>query len=220
MSVEYIPAIRTAESAESVVQSLLERELSVLEDDPAYSAALKTIAELQKPLLNHLSQSVKQTMVKFLPAIKDVRVEIEEAQRFRALRRSARVIVNDGTPTELKYKGDGVQSLAALALMRHSSESAASGRTFVIVIEEPESHLHPKAMHSLKSVLNELRNKHQLVLTTHSPLFVDREHVSSNIIVKNTVAKPAKDIAEVRDVLGVRASDNLHLAGSRIDCRG
>lgn len=212
MTVEYIPAIRTAKSAERVVQSLLERELLVLENDPAYTAALKTIADLQKPLLDKLSQSVKQTMVKFLPAIKDVRFEIQDAQRFRALRRSAGVIVNDGTPTELQHKGDGVQSLAALALMRHASESAANGRTFVIVIEEPESHLHPRAMHSLKGVLNELRHKHQLVLTTHSPLFVDRENIGSNIIVKNTVARPAKDIAEIREILGVRASDNLQLA--------
>jgi putative ATP-dependent endonuclease of OLD family len=212
VSIEYIPAIRTADSAEAVVNSLLERELSVLETDPAYSAALKTVADLQKPLLDQLSQSVRQTMVKFLPAIKDVRFQIPEARRFQALRRSASVIVDDGTATELQYKGDGVQSLAALALMRHASESAATDRTFVIVIEEPESHLHPSAMRSLRVVLDELRQKHQLVLTTHSPLFVDRESVGSNIIVKNTVARPAKDIAEVRDVLGVRASDNLQLA--------
>jgi hypothetical protein len=151
-------------------------------------------------------------MIQFLPAIKDVRFKIEEDRRFRALRRSATVIVDDGTPTELNYKGDGVQSLAALALMRHASESSARGRTFVIVVEEPESHLHPKAMHSLKSVLNELSKNHQLVLTTHSPLFVDRDSVSSNIIVKNSVARPAKDIAEIRDLLGVKASDNLQLA--------
>src|ERR1700722_4062598 len=212
VTVEYIPAIRTAESAEGVVASLLERELSVLEADPAYAAALKIISDLQKPLLENLSLSVKETMVKFLPAIKDVRFKIEEARRSQALRRSTSVIVNDGTPTELKYKGDGVQSLAALALMRHASERAATGRTFVIVVEEPESHLHPKAMHSLKGVLNELRSKHQLVLTTHSPVFVNREHVTSNIIVNHTIARPAKDIAEVRDILGVRASDNLQLA--------
>lgn len=212
VTVEHIPAIRTAESAESVVRSLLDRELSVLENDPAYIKTLQTIAELQKPLLDKLSKSVKQTMAEFLPAIKDVRIEIQDAQRSQAMRRSAGMIVNDGTPTELQYKGDGVQSLAALALMRHASESTAGGKTFVIIIEEPESHLHPKAMHSVKAVFDELRNKHQLVLTTHSPLFVDRESVKSNIIVKNTVARPAKDIAEVREILGVRASDNLQLA--------
>ncbi len=212
VTVEYIPAIRTAESARKVVRSLLERELAVLETDPAYKSALRTIADLQRPFLEKLSQSVKQTIVKFLPAISSVRFDIEEAQRFQALRRSVSVIIDDGTPTELERKGDGVQSLAALALMRHSSETAASGRTLVIVIEEPESHLHPEAMHLLKAVLSELREKHQLVLTTHSPLFVERGCVSSNIIVSNATARPAADVAEVRKVLGVRASDNLQLA--------
>lgn len=212
VTVEYIPAIRTAESAETVVQSLLDRELSSLENNAEYIAALKTISDLQKPLLENLSNSVKQTMKEFLPAIKDVQFRIEDERRSRALRGSTSVIVHDGSPTELKYKGDGVQSLAALALMRHASEKAAGGRKFVLVIEEPESHLHPEAMHSLKVVLNELRNRHQLILTTHSPLFVDRERVNSNIIVQNTVARVANDLAEVRRTLGVRASDNLQLA--------
>jgi len=212
VTVEHIPAIRTAESAQSVVNSMLERELSVLENDPAYATALRTIGELQQPLLDKLSQSVQTTMIQFLPGIKDVRFKIQEERQFRALRRSTTVIVDDGTPTELKYKGDGVQSLAALALMRHASESSARGRTFVIVVEEPESHLHPQAMHSLKSVLNDLSKSQQLVLTTHSPLFVNRDNVSSNIIVRNAVARPAKDIAEIREVLGVKASDNLQLA--------
>ena len=117
-TVEYIPAVRTAESAQRVVQSLLEGELSVLEKDPAYTAALKTISDLQKPILDQLSRSVKETMIKFLPVIKDVKFKIQETERFRALRRSTAVVVDDGTPTELNYKGDGVQSLAALALMR------------------------------------------------------------------------------------------------------
>lgn len=212
VTVEYIPAIRTADSAEAVVQSLLDRELSSLENNGEYIAALKTISDLQKPFLENLSNSVKQTMKEFLPAIEDVQFRIEDERRSRALRGSTSVVVHDGSPTELKYKGDGVQSLAALALMRHASEQAAGGRKFVLVIEEPESHLHPEAMHSLKVVLNELRNRHQLILTTHSPLFVDRERVSSNIIVQNTVARVANDLAEVRRTLGVRASDNLQLA--------
>lgn len=212
VAVEYIPAIRTAESAERVVQSMLDRELSSLESNSEYIAALNTISELQKPLLKNLSQSVKLTMAEFLPAIQDVEFRVEEEQRSRAVRGAASVIVHDGSPTELKYKGDGVQSLAALALMRHASEKAAGGRTFVLVIEEPESHLHPEAMHSLRSVLNELRSKHQLILTTHSPLFIDRDRVRSNIIVENKIAKVATDLAEIRKTLGVRASDNLLLA--------
>jgi hypothetical protein len=150
---EYIPAIRTAESAERVVNSMLERELSLIEGSDEYKEAINKIRELQQPILDKLSQSIKPTMQKFLPAIKDIEFEIADDERFRALRRAAKMIVDDGSPTYLRYKGDGVQSLAALALMRHASEVRGAQKNFVIALEEPESHLHPNAIHSLRTVL-------------------------------------------------------------------
>jgi predicted ATPase len=209
---EYIRAIRTAESANSVVKSLVEKELSAVERQDGYLQALETIKKLQQPVLDALSKSVHETMVGFLPAIKKVRFEITEEQRFTALRRSAKIIIDDGTPTDLAQKGDGVQSLAALALMRHASVVGGKGKSFVIAIEEPESHLHPKAMHVLRKVINELAEKYQVVITTHSPLFVDRMNVESNVIVNQHKAIPAKSIDQIRNILGVRASDNLQHA--------
>jgi len=144
--------------------------------------------------------------------ISDVQVQIPSEARFQALRRSCEIIINDGTPTLLQYKGDGVQSLAALGIMRHASEKSAHGKNFVIAIEEPESHLHPSAIHELRDVINELSGNHQVVLTTHCPLFVDRANISNNIIVHGKKARPAKKVQEIRDILGVRASDNLRNA--------
>jgi putative ATP-dependent endonuclease of OLD family len=209
---EYIPAIRTAKSAQRVVNSLIEKELASVESAPEYKEALTKIQELQQPVLDALSKSIRTTLVGFLPAIKNVEFEITSEQRFAALRRSARMIVDDGTPTELEYKGDGVQSLAAIALMRHASESGSKGKNFVIAVEEPESHLHPSAMHALRGVLRELAEKYQVVITTHSPLFVDRTNISSNVLVNKNKAMPAKSIEQIRSILGVRVSDNLRHA--------
>ena len=170
------------------------------------------IKKVQEPLLASLSMSIKETLVKFLPAIVDVSFDVTPERRLSALRRSAKMIIDDGTPTSLEYKGDGVQSLAALALMRHGSESGSTGKNFIIAVEEPESHLHPYAMHELKKVLQELAERHQIVCTIHSPIFVDRSNVTSNIIVQNGRAKAAKSIEEIRNILGVKASDNLRHA--------
>jgi putative ATP-dependent endonuclease of OLD family len=98
--------------------------------------------------------------------------------------------------------------LAALALMRHASEIGGKGKSFVIAIEEPESHLHPSAIHVLRKVINELAQKYQVVITTHSPLFVDRSNIRSNILVKDNRAVPAKSVDQIRSILGVRASDS------------
>lgn len=209
---QQIAAVRTAESAEEVVAEMVARELAPLEEDPAYIAAMQQVETLQKPILENLSESIQKTLGQFVRDVKGVAIQIPEVARFRAMHRGCEIIVDDGTPTLLKYKGDGAQSLAALGIIRHASETGARGRHIVIAIEEPESHLHPNAIHELKKVIDELSEKHQVLLTTHNPLFVDRVVLGNNILVRNNRGKPATSIAQVRDILGVKASDNLRHA--------
>ena len=212
LDLEYIPAVRTAQSAQHIVEEMVARELMKLEGNEEFKTALGRVAELQAPLLQTLSHTIQDTLVKFLPDVREVRVEISQENRYRALRRACEIIVDDGSPTLLEYKGDGVQSLAALGIMRHASETGARGRNLVIAIEEPESHLHPRAIHEFKEVLLELARKHQVLLTTHNPSFVDRASIRTNIVVNNAKARPARTIEEVREILGVRAADNLRSA--------
>jgi predicted ATPase len=208
----YIPAVRTASSAHEVVGELVERELAVVENNAAFQEALKEVAKIQQPVLNKISASIKVTLKEFLPNVKEVQVSISQEERFRALRRACEIVVDDGTPTHLNRKGDGVQSLAALSLMRHASQSGGVARNSILAIEEPESHLHPNAIHQLKSVLTEIARKHQIIMTTHCPLLVDRASIKSNILVHKNKATPAKDVKQIRGILGVRASDNLQHA--------
>lgn len=212
ININYIPAVRTSEAAEEIVSRMVEREMSAIETDPAYIKALAEVAKLQQPLLDLLSNGIKSTLQEFLPNVKQVKVAISQEARYRALRRVCEIIVDDGTPTSLARKGDGIQSLAALSLMRQALGSSIAGKQLILAIEEPESHLHPNAIHQLKSVLNEIARTNQVIMTTHCPLFVDRASIKSNIIVHRNRARAAKNVREIRDVLGVRASDNLQHA--------
>lgn len=212
INIAYIPAVRTASAATEIVADLVDRELALIETQPAYKAALTALADLQRPVLEQIGVSIKSTLHEFLPNVKNVVVEISDMARYRALRRSVEIVIDDGTATSLERKGDGVQSLAALSLMKHASHSGASTRQVVLAIEEPESHLHPRAIHQLRDVLDDLSSKHQVILTTHCPLFVDRTNLRSNILVNKKKAVPARSIGELRDALGVRASDNLRNA--------
>jgi hypothetical protein len=209
---EYIPAIRTASSAERVIRRLVEKELSSLESHPAYHKALEQIEALQAPILDELGASIKETVRGFLPNVVDVTLQPKTGSRYEALRSNVEILVNDGVLTPLARKGDGVQSLVALALMRHASERSDSTGNSIVAIEEPESHLHPDAIHELRFVVNELSNNSQVVITSHSPLFVNREKVSCNVIVNKNTARPSKSLKELRETLGVRFSDNLQNA--------
>jgi predicted ATPase len=212
INLSYIPAVRTAKSAHEIVNELVERELAVVETDANYQEALKAVAKIQQPVLDKISASIRETLREFLPNVREVKVSISDEERYRALRRVCEIVVDDGTPTQLIRKGDGVQSLAALSLMRYASESGKAGRNLILAIEEPESHLHPSAIHQLKSVINEIAGKYQVIMTTHCPLFVDRSSIKSNVIVHRRKATPAKDVKQIREILGVRASDNLQHA--------
>lgn len=212
ISVNYIPAVRTADAAQAVVSRMVERRLAALEHDSSYTQALNKIAELQKPVLAALSGSIQATLTEFLPNVHKVSINIAAEERYRAFRRGCEIVVDDGSPTNLTSKGDGVQSLAALSLLRHSVGDGRRGTEQILAIEEPESHLHPRAIHQLKKVINEIAKTNQVIMTTHCPLFVNRSSIAANIVVHHSKAAPAKSIAEIRDILGVHASDNLRNA--------
>lgn len=202
----YIPAVRTDNTTIELIRGLLSQELRKLESDPLYLTALKTIADLQQPVLDDLATRVHIPLQEFLPSIRSVALEISESSRRFSLRRDVSVVIDDGTPTLLEYKGDGVKSLAALGLLK--SQNAPTGAS-ILAIEEPESHLHPAAIHQVNEIIQSISQTTQVIVTTHNPLFVDRENIKSNVIVTNGGATPAKNIAAIRDILGIKASDNL-----------
>ena len=203
----YIPAVRTEDEAEAVVQEMLSKELATLEKKQQYIDALEVISQLQQPILEKLGKAIKKSLADFLPNINSVHVVVPATARRLALRSQCKVEIDDGSRTLLEHKGDGVKSLAALGLLR--TKQRAAGAASVIAIEEPESHLHPGAIHGLRDVILNLVAENQVLITTHCPLFADRENVSRNILIDSNSAKPAKSIASVRELLGVRASDNL-----------
>ena len=202
----YIPAIRTDSTTIDLIGALLSQELRALEKDDRYIQALATIAEIQQPVLDELAIKVHGPLKEFLPSIKSVKLEISDTGRRYSLRRDVSVVVDDGTPTSLEFKGDGVKSLAALGLLK--SQNARKGAS-ILAIEEPESHLHPAAIHQVNDIIQSISQTSQVILTTHNPLFVDRSNIRSNIIVTDGGATPAKTISSIRDLLGIKASDNL-----------
>jgi putative ATP-dependent endonuclease of OLD family len=109
----------------------------------------------------------------------------------------------------LSFKGDGIQSIAALSLRRAEARSRAGNRSTLLLIEEPEAHLHPGAARKLRLILEDISKTVQIGMTTHNPVFVDRSRPSNNVIVEGNRARVATTIEEIRVQLGVIASDNL-----------
>lgn len=207
ISFNYIQAVRTENMAMDVIHQLLFEELAKLEDNTDYQTAMQTIKQLQKGVYDDISNRILAPLQEFLPQLTSVEI-IERKSRYpmRRFYGDLDIMLDDGTPTSISYKGDGIKSLVSLAILKNMSPT---GRASIIAIEEPESHLHPDAIHSLVGVINGVSENHQVVITTHNPLFVQRNSVAENVIVNDGTAKPAKSIKEIRDILGVLPEDNL-----------
>lgn len=212
VDIKDIPAIRTGRAAVSVVQDLVEEELSALESSPEYQQAVEAIAAIQDPTLSNLEVKLRDTLAKFMPSIAGVQILLTD--RYLALRRDCEVLIDDGYSTSLERKGDGVKSLAALSLAHYQaiSRSGSAKGLPLLAIEEPEAHLHPNAVASLVGVLSGIASTQQVVISTHNPILVRRDRLDSNIVVNKNRAKSAKSIAEIRDLLGVRVQDNMSSA--------
>lgn len=187
--------------------------------------ALDTIISLQQPVLSEIQDSLAYSLKRFLPSVDSVTIQPSSDTR-SILLRSVEILIDDGQNTPLAQKGDGVISLTALALLTGIgledgafSQSRGLGN-IVLAIEEPESHLHPNAIHFIRSVVDNIASDKQIIITTHSPLLVNRTDLGANIIVENNVASPATSVAQIRNSLGVRTSDNLSSARLVVLCEG
>jgi predicted ATP-dependent endonuclease of OLD family len=193
------------------------KELTQLEQNPTYIECVEKIKSLQKPIVDNLEHKLTASLKTFMPNIKDVKLDNNyQLYNFDFISRksNSRVPINidDGNLTSLDDRGDGVKSLTAISIVQSMSFEKADGRALILCIEEPEAHLHPDAIHSLRNIILEIAQKEglQVIITTHSPLLADRNCVSNNVVVyDNHRIKCCEAISEVREVLGVRNTDNI-----------
>lgn len=223
ISFNYIQAIRTDKMAMNSLLGVIREELSSITEDEGYKSAIKIISDLQKAALDKIAQTLIEPLKIFLPNIKSVKIIKNNDDFFdrpyfsRPYYDDIDIIIDDGTPTSISFKGDGVKSLATLAILKDRQLTKDAS---IIAIEEPESHLHSGAIHSLVDVINNLAQKNQVIITTHNPLFVQQNNLKANIIVNDGKAYQAKNIAEIRNILGVLVSDNLKNANKVLVVEG
>lgn len=206
-----IQAIRTEDMALNALNRVIADQMRILQHDQEYIDALTKVRELQQKTLDDISSRLLDPLKTFLPNLVSIAIEQKDTENPvpRYFTRDIDVIIDDGLATSISNKGDGIKSLVTLAILKDRQSFYEAS---VIAIEEPESHLHSGAIHSLVDVVHKMAENNQVIITTHNPLFVQQNRISSNIIVDNGKARPARNIAEIREILGVMPSDNLRNA--------
>lgn len=93
---------------------------------------------------------------------------------------------------DLASLGSGYEMMFSLIYSFYMSKQ--SGKKLIILIDEPELHLHPRLQEKFVDFILEISKESQVILTTHSPLLIKQLAYNEN--VKNIVLKKDKDVKE------------------------
>jgi predicted ATPase len=104
-------------------------------------------------------------------------------------------------PVLAKYASDGTLKMLAYLTMLHAPEPPQ-----LIGIEEPENHLHPRLLPELAEECRKAASRTQLLVTTHSPFFVNGLQSEELWVVHRdergfTQARRAADMRGVREFM-------------------
>jgi putative ATP-dependent endonuclease of the OLD family len=112
------------------------------------------------------------------------------APELKTIFNNAELSVNDGHESSVVSKGDGLKRSVAFAILRTYMKLKTEGfpisadapaddvvpataGTYLLMYEEPELYLHPRAQRQLFQALQTFAGEHHVLVTTHSPLFLD-----------------------------------------------
>ncbi|WP_202330636.1 ATP-dependent nuclease [Mesorhizobium sp. L-8-3] len=106
----------------------------------------------------------------------------------------------DGFELPAEHGGSGIEMLLSLALLE--AMAVLSKEKLIILVDEPELHLHPKLQAKLVEHLAELSDRVQIVASTHSPL-----------LFKNAFRNPNAKLQITKQYQGAVRVEDAHSAG-------
>ncbi|MBI4322555.1 MAG: AAA family ATPase [Chloroflexi bacterium] len=100
----------------------------------------------------------------------------------------------------LARMGHGLQRSYLLALLQELADSDAEGApTLILGCEEPELYQHPPQARHLADVLSELSSgNNQILVTTHSPLFVNGDGFENVRLVRRTNNRAGSQVSDLK----------------------
>lgn len=214
----YIPAARNVQDfRRGTFGELIAGAVNRVRGSKQRLQALEKFYDDVKTELAQVETELASELQHYLPSVKRLSISIGELD-LDQLVSVGDIEIDDGVPTNLQQKGDGFKSLFAISVLQYMARQRY-GRNLVFGIEEPEAHLHSSAIYEIKQTLRTLAKSFQVLVTTHSPIFIERDNISANVIVESargtdfaSVTRVAKNLTDIRSSLGIRPHENMTTA--------
>ena len=224
----YVPAFTSPEDEFSLKKtSILSQLISPLIEKSTLSIGgrkerLSEVLKMQvRSQVSQISSELSRYARGVWSDIDGVEIEVADVSLTKAL--SIDVRVRDrftGRSISLFNRGSGLQREFIVELMRVYRDRMI-GKGYVFIVEEPEIHLHAGAQRRFMSILKGISREGQVIITTHSSIFIDRADYSALHLLRRengetTAVLDRGDreiLREALDELGVMPSDILHSNG-------
>ncbi|MDG7000326.1 MAG: ATP-dependent endonuclease [Nitrososphaerota archaeon] len=145
-------------------------------------------------------KTIERTVEKYVnESFKSVKLRIKiPPPELKTVLSSALIYADDGIDGLIDTKGDGLRRAIVFAILRTYVEFSKSGMIdtpelnpsegshYILLFEEPELFLHPKAQQILFEALGIFSKSHPVIVTTHSPLFLGPESTNTFVKIRKT----------------------------------
>lgn len=102
--------------------------------------------------------------------------------------------VNEHNFYKMTERSEGFKQFMSLILSLSVETRLSETKNHLILIDEPEAHLHPSGIRDLRKELLAIGESNYLFVSTHSPFLVDRKDKERNIIIRKNISAETEKI--------------------------
>lgn len=178
-------------------------KLSGYEDKKAISDAINKVTDSRSRsiLESKLNDSLNEYIGKVWSNSIDLIIEITETGKFSLLIKD-KGNENKHDRLSITARSQGAQHFLSLILSLSLETKNQERKNELILIDEPEVHLHPSGIRDLAKELLKIGQDNFVFLATHSPFMIDKNHKERHFIVK-------KDKKATTELKRIKNSDNI-----------
>jgi len=216
----FIPAVKNVEdelkfTKGSLISEIFMPIIEKTSEEKQESENVHILKTRLREAIKRESKEIKNQLLEKLREmwedIDDISIDIPEIKLEKAI--TPIIKVRDkhlGKEILVSSKGSGVQRYFILALLE-VYRKLKIGEGYLLLVEEPEIYLHVGAQKKLLNILKNISNRAQVIISTHSQIFVNRSDLyATYLLIKEngeTKVKKFEGDREILEELGISPSD-------------
>jgi len=188
----FIPAVKSVEDELKFGRNTITSELflPIIEKTSEEKAQTESVSNLKKKLkeaiqreTGEIRNSLKRELSKMWDEIEDVLIDIPELKLEKAFNPEIKIkdkYMRKEIP--IVHRGSGMQRYLILAMLE-IYRKLEIGKGYILLVEEPEIYLHIGAQKKMCSILKDISKEGQVIISTHSNIFVDKSDLSTTYLL-------------------------------------